>query len=116
MIQTRSAQGNKAVMETEKTRDEFHNQIEQIQQRVHPKRAHTDDDAGDAHEILTQVAPVSTRSIEDCVFTTVTVPWWLTCGSIVNSSQLCTVDFDLREVIPLQLEVVTRGGTCGETL
>ena len=28
---------------------------------------------------------------------------------IVNSSELCDADFDLREVIPLQLETVTRG-------
>ena len=37
---------------------------------------------------------------------------------IVNSSELCTVGFDLREVIPLQLETETRGGrcTCGVTL
>jgi hypothetical protein len=29
---------------------------------------------------------------------------------IINSSQLRTTDFDLREVIPLQLETVTSGG------
>jgi hypothetical protein len=29
---------------------------------------------------------------------------------IVNSSELFTVGFELREVIPLQLEVSTRGG------
>ncbi len=29
---------------------------------------------------------------------------------IVNSSELCATGFDLREVIPLQLEAVTRGG------
>jgi hypothetical protein len=29
---------------------------------------------------------------------------------IVNSSELCTAGFDLREVIPLQLEVVVCGG------
>jgi hypothetical protein len=29
---------------------------------------------------------------------------------IVNSSELCTAGFDLREVIPLQLEVTSRGG------
>jgi hypothetical protein len=28
---------------------------------------------------------------------------------IVNSSELCAVGFDLREVIPLHLEVVVRG-------
>ncbi len=31
---------------------------------------------------------------------------------IVNSSELCATGFDLREVIPLQLEVETRGGQC----
>ena len=29
---------------------------------------------------------------------------------IVNSSQLCATGFDLREVIPLQLDVAARGG------
>jgi hypothetical protein len=29
---------------------------------------------------------------------------------IVNSSELCAADFDLREEIPLQLEAVVRGG------
>ncbi len=29
---------------------------------------------------------------------------------IVNSSELCATGFDLRQVIPLQLEAVTRGG------
>jgi hypothetical protein len=29
---------------------------------------------------------------------------------IVNSSELRAADFDLREVIPLQLEAVARGG------
>ncbi len=31
---------------------------------------------------------------------------------IVNSSDLCVVGFDLREVIPLHLETVTRGDQC----
>ena len=37
---------------------------------------------------------------------------------IVNSSELRTVDFDLREVIPIQLETVVCGGRCtrGATL
>ncbi len=39
-------------------------------------------------------------------------------GMIVNSSQLCATGFDLREVIPLQLQSVTRGDrrTCGVVL
>ena len=37
---------------------------------------------------------------------------------IVNSSEFHTAGFDLREVIPLQLEAAARGGrrTCGATL
>jgi hypothetical protein len=31
---------------------------------------------------------------------------------IVNSSELRAVGFDLREVIPLKLETVARGGQC----
>jgi hypothetical protein len=31
---------------------------------------------------------------------------------IVNSSELRVTDFDLRKVIPLQLEEVTRGNRC----
>ena len=31
---------------------------------------------------------------------------------IVNSSELCAAGFDLREVIPLQLEAAARGARC----
>jgi hypothetical protein len=55
IIQERAVQANKAALEAEKVRDELHNQIEQIEQRLHPKRAHTDDDAGNAHEMLAEV-------------------------------------------------------------
>jgi len=34
--------------------DELHNQIEQIKQRLHPKRAHSHED-GDAHEMTPEV-------------------------------------------------------------
>jgi hypothetical protein len=51
----RAVIANKTVLETEKSRDEFHNQIEQIEQRLHPKREHTHITAGDAHEILPEV-------------------------------------------------------------
>ena len=36
-------------------RYELHNQIQQIEEQLQPKRARTDDDAGDAHEILAEV-------------------------------------------------------------
>ena len=55
MIQQRAAEANKAALEAEKERDELHNQIEQIEEQLHPKRARTDDDAGDAHEMLAEV-------------------------------------------------------------
>ena len=38
----------KVTRETETARDELHNQIEQIEQCLYPKRAHTDDDDGAA--------------------------------------------------------------------
>ena len=55
IIQERAAQVNKVSLEAEKRRGEIHNQIEQIKQWMHPKRARTDDDAGDAHEMLAEV-------------------------------------------------------------
>ncbi len=44
MIQQRAAEANKAALEAEKERDELQNQIEQIEEHVHPKRARTHDD------------------------------------------------------------------------
>ena len=55
IIQEHVAQSNKTVMETEKGRDELHNQIEQIEQRLHPKRVHTHDDGGDVYKMLGEV-------------------------------------------------------------
>jgi argininosuccinate lyase len=50
IIQARAAQTNKAGLEAEKQRDELHNQIEQIEEQLQPKKARTHADAGDAHE------------------------------------------------------------------
>jgi len=47
MIQEHVAETNKTALETEKARDELQNEIEQIEQRLHPKRARTHD----THEI-----------------------------------------------------------------
>jgi hypothetical protein len=55
MIQQRAAEANKTVLEAEKERDELHNQIEQIEEQLYPTRPRTDDDAGDAHEVLAEV-------------------------------------------------------------
>ena len=55
IIQARAAQANKVVLEAEKERDELHTQIEEIEDQLQPKRARSDADAGDAHEILAEV-------------------------------------------------------------
>ncbi len=55
IIQIRAAQANKVTLEAEKARDELHRQIQQIEEQIQPKRARTDDDAGDAHEMLADV-------------------------------------------------------------
>ena len=55
IIQERAVQVNKSSLESEKARDEFHNQVEKIEHRLHLKRSHTDDDTGDAHEMLAEV-------------------------------------------------------------
>ncbi len=55
MIQQRAAEANKAALEVEKERDELHNQIEQIEEQLHPKRARTHDAAGaQAHQKLVE--------------------------------------------------------------
>jgi hypothetical protein len=54
IIQARAAQANKAALEVEKARDELHNQIQQIEEQLQPKRAPTDDDAGDPHDLLAE--------------------------------------------------------------
>jgi hypothetical protein len=54
IIQTRAAQANKAALEAEQQWDELHTQIEQIKEQLQPKRARTNDDAGDAHDLLAE--------------------------------------------------------------
>jgi hypothetical protein len=55
IIQAGTAEANKAELKVEKARDEIHNQIHQIEEQLQPKRPRTDDDAGDAHEMLVNV-------------------------------------------------------------
>jgi hypothetical protein len=38
------------VLETEKERDAAEKAVEELKRQVQPKRTHTDDDAGDAHD------------------------------------------------------------------
>jgi len=54
IIQARAAQANKAALEAEKQRDELHTQIEEIEEQLQPKKARSDADAGDAHDLLAE--------------------------------------------------------------
>ena len=45
IIQARATQANKASLEAEKARDEFHNQIQEIEEQLQPKRARTQENA-----------------------------------------------------------------------
>jgi hypothetical protein len=55
IIQARAAQANKAALEAEKEKDELHTHLEEIEEQLQPKRARSDADAGDAHEICAEV-------------------------------------------------------------
>jgi hypothetical protein len=46
---SRTEPANKFVLETEKERDTSEKVVEELKRQLQPKRAHTDDDAGDAH-------------------------------------------------------------------
>jgi hypothetical protein len=41
--------------EAEKERDVAEKAVEELKRQLHPKRVHTHDDAGDAHEMLAEV-------------------------------------------------------------
>ncbi len=64
MIQQHDVESNKAVLEADTERDELHNQIEQIEEQMHPKRALTHDDDGDAHELLAEDDNFPTLDLE----------------------------------------------------
>ena len=50
--QARAKTGNKVALETEKEKDAAEKEGEELKRQLQPKRAHTDDDAGDVHEML----------------------------------------------------------------
>ncbi len=59
---------NKVALEAEKARDELHNQIEQIEQRLHPKRPHTDERrAGHVWSRFVLAQSVGARHARVCV-------------------------------------------------
>ena len=52
---SRAEAANKLALEAEKERDAAEKAVEELKRQLHPKRAHTHDDAGDAHEMLAEV-------------------------------------------------------------
>jgi uncharacterized membrane protein YccC len=52
---SRTEAANKLALEEEKERDAAENAVEELKRQLHPKRAHTHDDAGDTHEVLAEV-------------------------------------------------------------
>ncbi len=52
---SRAETANKVVLEAEKERDAFEKAVEELKRQLQPKRPRTDDDAGDAHEVLAEV-------------------------------------------------------------
>jgi hypothetical protein len=60
MMQLRQAKSraeaeNKLALEVEKERDAAEKAVEELKRQLQPKRVRTDDDAGDAHEMLAEV-------------------------------------------------------------
>ncbi len=52
---SRTEAANKLALEAEKERDAAGKAVEEMKRQLQPKRARTDDDAGDAHERLAEV-------------------------------------------------------------
>ena len=52
---SRAEAANKLALEAEKERDAAEKAVEELKRHLHPKRTHTQDDAGDAHEMLAEV-------------------------------------------------------------
>ncbi len=51
----RAKTANKVALEVEKEKDAVEKTLEELKRHLQPKRAHSDADAGDAHEILAEV-------------------------------------------------------------
>ncbi len=52
---SRAETANKIALEAEKERDGAETAVEELKRHLQPKRPRTDDDAGDAHEVLAEV-------------------------------------------------------------
>jgi hypothetical protein len=53
-VNARSKTANKVALEAEKENDAAEKAVEELKRQLQPKRARTDDDAGDAHEMLVE--------------------------------------------------------------
>ena len=51
---TRAKTGNKIALETEKEKDTAEKAVEELKRQLQPKRTLTDDDAGDAHDLIAE--------------------------------------------------------------
>ena len=52
---TRAKATNKVALQVEKEKDTAEKEVEELKRHLKPKRAHTHDDAGDAHKMLAEV-------------------------------------------------------------
>ena len=58
---------------TEKEKDTAEKTVEELKRQLQPKRARTDDDAGDAHQVIAEVenwdlGHPQVRGVQGCVF------------------------------------------------
>jgi hypothetical protein len=51
-VKTRAKTANKVALEAEKEKDAVEKAVEELKRQLQPKRAHTDNDAGDAQDLL----------------------------------------------------------------
>ena len=93
MIQQRAAEANKAALEAEKERDELHNQIEQIEEQLHPKRARTQDAAGD-EALCEEVVQLLVHGMLACAWsrTRIQVLWTESHGGRLYAHQADLLD------------------------
>jgi uncharacterized membrane protein len=50
----RAKTANRVALEAEKEKDAAEKEVEELKRQLQPKRARTDDDAGDAHDLLAE--------------------------------------------------------------
>ena len=60
----RAKTANKLALEAEKESDAAQKAVEELKRQLQPKRARTDDDAGDAHDLLAKLVPGSMTCVE----------------------------------------------------